>query len=172
MAQALPVHKIKRKAVPTYPIRHHLFICPQKWMALKDCRFYDHGLTVEVWQNEILVRDIRHRDTIKLPEAGSSVQWSFVRLRSFGQRRLIEIQFWAKPDAVTGIQTQKWVVYEWHNGHLKKDLELNLQRRKRLADGRLLSDPPVPHSLSRGQVGIIRKIVWHCGRRYGSLGAF
>ncbi len=179
-AHAVLVKKTSRRAMFVHRSHRYAFICAEKWRALKDCRFYDHGFNVEVWQNEILVHDVRHRDTITLPDAGPKVQWSFVRLRTFGKRRLIEIQLWAAPDKTTGIQTQKWFVYEWRNGHLKQDLELSLQKRKQLASGKFLVDPPVPHGLSAqvkhlkiaSRIEVVRKIVWHCGRQRGNLGVF
>lgn len=182
---ALAPHAVKPKA-PIYS-------CPQKWLTQKDCRFSDQKLTVEVWRDKILAHDVRFRDTITIPYAGKSIEWRSVRLRNFGKRRLIEIELWAKPDSLTGIQTRKWLVYEWQNGRLKIDLNKSVQKRTQLANGQYRYDPVLRfgliskiqthkvgymvqlrnhHRVRRWRVIKTHKIVWYCDRNVGTLGRF
>ena len=147
----------------------HLYAatCSRKWLNSKDCRFRDKALHVQVWQDKISANDVQNRDMATIPYAGKQVEWRDVRLREIGARRFIEIELWSAPDAQTGIQTRKWLFYEWRNGRLKKELDVSVQKRKHLADGKYLYDPALKRGLELDKA----KIIWRCGQQRGILEA-
>ncbi len=139
--------------------------CSRKWLQEKDCQLRERSFRLQVWQDKVLANDGRSRDTVTLPYAGDLVTWRRVRLISFGVRRFIEINLWATPDPQTGIQSRKWLLYEWRKGQLIKDLDVPVQNRKQLAAGQFLYDPATHTQLKVAN----SKLVWRCGDQHGKF---